>query len=137
MLHLLKLAVGCADPAALAERQAARALAEPPLRVWTRTWPRRAAEVTDGGSLFWVVAGAIRCRQRILAIEDGMWDDATPCAEIHVDPRLVPVEPRLMRPFQGWRYLAAQDAPADAAGDLATGNLPPRLLQDLRALGLG
>jgi hypothetical protein len=137
MLHLLKLAVGCADPAALAERQAARAAAEPPLRVGTRTWPRRAAEVTDGGSLYWVMAGAIRCRQRILAIEDGMWDDQTPCAEIHVDPRLVMVEPRLMRPFQGWRYLDAKDAPADAEDGPASGSLPPGLVLELRGLGLG
>ena len=135
MLHLIKLAVGCADPAALAERQAARAAAEPPLRGWTRTWPRRAAEVLDGGSLYWVVGGAIRCRQRILAIEEGMWDDTTPCAEIHVDPRLVPVEPRPMRPFQGWRYLAPAEAPPDGAAPSAAG-LPPRLLQELRALGL-
>lgn len=135
MLHLIKLAVGCADPAALAERQAARAAAEPPLRVWTRTWPRRAAEVLDGGSLYWVVGGAIRCRQRILAIEEGMWDDTTPCAELHVDPRLVPVEPRPMRPFQGWRYLEAAEAPPDAA-ETGSSGLPPRLLQDLRTLGL-
>jgi hypothetical protein len=135
MLHLIKLAVGCADPAALAARQAARAAAEPPLRVWTRTWPRRASEVLEGGSLYWVVGGAIRCRQRILAIEEGMWDDTTPCAEIHVDPRLVPVEPRPMRPFQGWRYLEPAEAPPDAAEAGATG-LPPRLLKDLRALGL-
>jgi hypothetical protein len=137
MLHLIKLAVGCADPAALAARQAARAAAEPPLRVWTRSWPRRAAEVTEGGSLYWVVAGAIRCRQRILSVEEGMWDDQTPCAEIHVDSRLVAVEPRLMRPFQGWRYLEAKDAPPDAPDDPAGAGLPPRLLQELRVLGLG
>jgi hypothetical protein len=136
MLNLLKLAVGCADPAALAERQAARAAADPPLRVWTRTWPRRAAEVTDGGSLYWVVGGAIRCRQRILAIEEGMWDDATPCAEIHVDPRLVPVEPRLMRPFQGWRYLEARNAPPDLTAEPPAARLPPGLAEELRALGL-
>ncbi|MCX7685127.1 MAG: DUF1489 domain-containing protein [Acetobacteraceae bacterium] len=133
----MKVAVGCADPAALAERQAARAAAEPPLRVWTRSWPRRAAEVLEGGSLYWVVGGAIRCRQRILAIEHGMWDDSTPCAEIHVDPRLVAVAPRPMRPFQGWRYLEAAEAPPDAEGAASAPGLPPRLLRELRALGLG
>jgi hypothetical protein len=136
MLHLVKLAVGCADPGALAERQAARAASEPPLRVWTRTWPRRAAEILDGGSLYWVVAGAIRCRQRILAIEPGMWDDTTPCAELHVDPRLVPVESRPMRPFQGWRYLDAKDAPADLQDTDVTARLPPGLAEELRTLGL-
>lgn len=136
MLHLVKLAVGCADPAALAARQAARAAAEPPLRVSTRTWPRRAAELVDGGSLYWVVAGAIRCRQRILAIEHGMWDDATPCAEIQVDPRLMPVEARPMRPFQGWRYLETADAPPDLRGPGSAAQLPPGLAEELRSLGL-
>ena len=136
MLNLVKLAVGCGDPAALAERQAARASAEPPLRVWTRTWPRRAAEVLDGGSLYWVVGGAIRCRQRILSIEQGMWDDTTPCAEIHVDPRLIAVETRPMRPFQGWRYLEARDAPPDLRQAAAAARLPPGLAEELRALGL-
>lgn len=136
MLNLLKLAAGCADPAALAERQATRAAADPPLRVWTRNWPRRAAEVTEGGSLYWVVSGAIRCRQRVLAIEHGMWNERIPCAEIHVDPRLVPVEPRLMRPFQGWRYLEARDAPPDLVAEAARLSLPPGLAEELRALGL-
>jgi hypothetical protein len=84
-----------------------------------------------------VVAGAIRCRQRILSVEEGMWDDQTPCAEIHVDSRLVAVEPRLMRPFQGWRYLEAKDAPPDAPDDPSGTGLPARLLQELRVLGLG
>lgn len=136
MLHLVKLAVGCADAAVLAQRQAARAAAEPPLRVWTRTWPRRTPELLDGGSLYWVVAGAIRCRQRILAIGQGMWDDTTPCAEIHVDPRLAPVEPRPMRPFQGWRYLDAKDAPPDLQHADSPARLPPGLAEQLRALGL-
>jgi hypothetical protein len=135
MLHLVKLAVGCADPAALAARQAARAALDPPLRVATRTWPRRAAEIVAGGSLYWVIGGAIRCRQRILGITEGRWDEATPCAEIAVDPTLVPVEPRPMRPFQGWRYLDPAEAPPDTAEATATG-LPPRLAAALRALGL-
>lgn len=135
MLHLVKLAVGCADTAALAARQAARAALDPPLRVATRTWPRRAGEILAGGSLYWVIGGAIRCRQRILGIAEGRWDDATPCAEIAVDPTLVPVVPRPMRPFQGWRYLDPAEAPPDAAEDTAAG-LPPRLAAELRALGL-
>ena len=31
---------------------------------------------------------------------------------LSLDQRIVPVEPRPYRPFQGWRYLAAKDAPA-------------------------
>ena len=32
---------------------------------------------------------------------------------LSLDQRIVPVEPRPYRPFQGWRYLAAKDAPRD------------------------
>ena len=42
-----------------------------------------------------------------------------------------------MRPFQGWRYLAAADAPRDigaADGDVAS--MPPEMVEELRSLGL-
>jgi hypothetical protein len=42
-----------------------------------------------------------------------------------------------MRPFQGWRYLEAKDAPPDALDGQAGTGLPARLLQELRVLGLG
>jgi hypothetical protein len=139
MLHLCKIAVGARDIAHLREIQAARAVAEPPLRHRTRNMPRRAAEVTDGGSLFWVVTGAMVVRQRILRIAPDAWDDGSACTGLVLDPVLVPVAARRMKPFQGWRYLEARDAPADlvAAGP-ADGEhaLPPALRQALRELRL-
>ena len=56
------------------------------------------------------------------------------------DPELVPVEMRPQKPFQGWRYLQPEAAPADlpADGPVAEGldALPPRLRRELRELGL-
>lgn len=135
----MKLAVGVKDPGHLAEIQRRRAKSDPPLRHQTRSFPKRAAALTDGGSIYWVITGAILLRQRILDVVEDRWDDGTNCAGLILDPTLVRVEARAMRPFQGWRYLAPDDAPADLpATGHASGieNLPATLRRDLRALAL-
>jgi hypothetical protein len=139
MLHLAKLAVGARDVADLREFQAERIKNRPPLRHRTRHFPRRSAEVVDGGSIYWVVAGAMIVRQRIVDIVNDKHDDGSACAALVLDPALVAVAGRLMRPFQGWRYLQPEDAPPDlarmprGAGEAA---LPPAMRRELRALGL-
>ncbi len=139
MLHMTKLAVGVRDIEHLRELQTERVLRTPPLRHRTRNAPRRRAEIVDGGSIYWVIAGAMVVRQRILEIIDDHWDDNTACAALILDPHLVPVAGRPTKPFQGWRYLQADDAPADLAiGPPARGeaDLPAALRQELRALCL-
>ncbi len=138
-LHIIKLAVGVRDVTHLREIQARRAVADPPLRHQTRMMPKRAAEVTAGGSLYWVIAGYVRLRQRILDIREDRWDDGTGCAGLVLDPALVPVAARPSKPFQGWRYLSAEAAPEDLReGAEADGldALPAGLREELRALGL-
>jgi hypothetical protein len=139
MLHLAKLAVGIRDLAHIAEVQAGRQRDRPPLRHLTRNFPRRAPEVIDGGSLYWVIAGTMLVRQRIRDIREDAWHDGTRCAALVLDPELVPLLGRPTKPFQGWRYLAAADAPPDRAAlpeAIGAEALPPRLRQDLEALGL-
>ena len=139
MIHLVKLAVGVKDPGHLAEIQRRRAAADPPLRHQTRSFPKRAAELTDGGSIYWVITGAVLVRQRVLDVTEDVWDDGTRCTGLVLDPTLVRVEARPMKPFQGWRYLAPDDAPADLPeGGRISGieDLPPALRRDLRALAL-
>ena len=63
-LHMIKLGVGVPDVEWL-ERRAAKG---GPLVVHTRMTPKRAAEIEDGGSLYWVVKGVIVCRQPVLDI---------------------------------------------------------------------
>ncbi len=139
-LHLIKLSVGPKDLPSLAEIQARRAVADPPLRHQTRSFPRRAAEILTGGSIYWVIAGWLQARQRILDIREESWEDGTSCAGLVLDPVLVPLVARQQKPFQGWRYLAPEAAPPDLAtgGPAAQGleALPPKLRDELRALGL-
>ena len=139
MLHLLKLCVGIRDIAHLREVQAARVKTDPPLRHRTRNFPRRADEVRAGGSLYWVIAGAIVVRQRVRDVIEDQWEDGTACAGIVLHRTLVPVVGRAIRPFQGWRYLDAADAPPDlvrSARARGEEELPAALRRELRALGL-
>jgi hypothetical protein len=134
MLHIAKLAVGVRDLPHLREIQAARAAAHPPLRHLTRNFPRRAEEIVGQGSLFWVMS----VRQRITGIEEARRDDGSPCTALLLDAKLIPVLPRPIKAFQGWRYLEAQDAPDDIIRGDATGvgRLPAGLLRELRELCL-
>lgn len=137
MLHLIKLCVGIRDVAHLRQVQAERLAADPPLLHRTRQWPKRAAEIIDGGSLYWVIAGQIQCRQRITDIRPDQRPDGSACAALLLDPALTLVEPRPMKPFQGWRYLKPEDAPAalDEAEE-GRGDLPLGLRLALRELCL-
>ena len=137
MLHLVKLAVGIRDIAHLADVQAVRAHTTPPLRHQTRQIPRRAADIVDGGSIYWVIAGAVVVRQRILDIIEDRWDDETSCAGLVLDPVLVPVSGTKMRPFQGWRYLAPDAAPPDLDQiEVVADEMPESLRRALQDLAL-
>ena len=127
----MKLAVGVRDLAHLRAIQAERAQVLPPLRHRTRNFPRRAEEIVPGGSIYWVISGVLAVRQHILKITEDAWDDGRPCAALILNPALVPVAPRLVKPFQGWRYLPGGDAPADLR-NVAPGRGDARLPETLR-----
>lgn len=139
MLHLIKLSVGPKDLADLQARFALRLARGERLVHQTRQFPRRADELLAGGSIYWVIGGAVRARQRLLAIEEQRWDDGQACAGLVLDEALIPVRPRPQKPFQGWRYLKPEDAPADLAGEGPSSgieDLPPALRRELEALAL-
>jgi hypothetical protein len=138
-VHILKLCVGADAVEDLIDWQRTRAAQGPdgqPRHV-TRMWPRRAAEVLNGGSLYWVFKGLVLARQRILRFDEVTRADGILRCGLVLDPLIVRTEPQPRRPFQGWRYLKPEDAPRDLPparkGD---DPLPPDLSAALADLGL-
>jgi hypothetical protein len=137
MVHLIKLSVGIRDVEHLRLVQRERAETEPPLRHRTRQSPKRAAEIINGGSIFWVIGGMIQCRQRILDIQPDRRPDGTACAALILDRTVVLVDGRPVKPFQGWRYLNRNDAPNDLGAEEGSDKgLPSGLRLALRELCL-
>jgi hypothetical protein len=142
-LHLIKLSVGAESIKDLdgwiKERlKKAKASGLPRRHVHiTRMTPKRDAELLDGGSIFWVIKGEILVRERLIAIEPFRDSAGISRCRLVMEPKLIPVSPRPMRAFQGWRYLDAKDAPADLGkrGD-GMAAMPEPMRKELRELGL-
>jgi hypothetical protein len=137
-LHLVKMAVGAADLEELRRFRAQRFAERGVSWVYTRNHPRRVEAVLDGGSLYWVVKGQIRARQRVSGFRSERDDNGRSYCLILTDPQLVPTLLRAFRPFQGWRYLLPSDVPKDAPGGLGGDftAMPDHMLTELRELGL-
>ncbi len=142
-VHLIKLCVGIASPdqlAAVQSERIARLEAVTGRRAaWhvTRRMPRRAAELCDGGSLYWIMGGYTRARQRITDIRATTDRAGRAACAIELDPVIVPVVPRARKPFQGWRYLAPENAPPDQAERPDdTPEMPDWMVAELSDLGL-
>lgn len=99
----------------------------------TRMFPKRRDELLAGGSMYWVVAGQIQVRQRILDLREVQTNDGRKCM-IVLDPDLFRTRLIVRKPFQGWRYLETNDAPADLEGGEGGEDLPIRA--ELAELGL-
>ena len=143
-LHLIKLAVGCDSVKELkgwvAERMKtakARGLPQRHIHV-TRMVPKRIDEILAGGSLYWVIRGEIAAREKILAIEPFRDRDGIGRCRLVMQPKVIPVAPRPMRPFQGWRYFTEDAALPDLTRSAADGvaAMPETMRRELRELGL-
>ena len=142
-LHLIKLSVGTDSIADLEQwieqklKEKKRRGQKPERIHTTRMLPKRANELLDGGSIYWVISGQIMCRENILAIRPFVDKDGIRRCRLVLDPKCVLVEPRPCRAFQGWRYLAARDAPRDL-DRVAPGaaKMPEAMRRELRDLGL-
>src|SRR5450631_2662526 len=142
-LHLIKLAVGCESIRELrswvAERmQIAKQKGLPRQHIHiTRMTPKRVEELLAGGSLYWVIRGEIAAREKILAIEPFRDKDGIGRCRLVMQPKVIAVLPRPMRPFQGWRYFAHSDVPQSLKSAVSgVAAMPEPLRRVLRDLGL-
>jgi hypothetical protein len=136
-LHLIKLCVGVDTIDELAKWQKHRLKTKKRLYHVTRFRPKLAREILDGGSIYWIMKGYVRVRQRITGFTDGVTKERGRVCFILLDPKLVPTQLQPRRPHQGWRYFKPEDAPRDLArGMKPAAAPPPKMAAELRALGL-
>ncbi|WP_371171304.1 DUF1489 family protein [Aliiroseovarius sp. 2305UL8-7] len=140
-INLVKLCVGAEKVEDLDAWQAMRmgqsGLPNP--RHVTRMWPKREAELLNGGSLYWVFKGFILARQSLVRLEEVIGDDGIRRCALVLDPNVVRTESQPRRAFQGWRYLTPEDAPRDLATGSANKNdtaLPHELAAALADIGI-
>lgn len=138
MLHLVKMCVGIALVEELVAWQQLRQRKDGMLQHVTRMTPRRGDELLNGGSIYWVIKGHIQVRQRLIELRPLTGNDGVARCALILEPKLVRTQPHPRRPFQGWRYLKAEDAPPDLAKGKAGGRnaMPPEMRAELMALGL-
>ena len=138
-LNIVKLSVGSENIAMLKEWQQAR---REQLKIKyslhiTRMWPQREKELLDGGSIYWVIKGAIQLRQRLIGFDEIIGADGIRRCGFKLDPELIPTTKALRRPFQGWRYLKSEDSPSDLSTNReADDDLPEDMQQTLARLGV-
>ena len=85
-VHLKKLSVGSSSLDALKARQSRLTTQGLPIIHPTRNWPRRAAELLDGGCLFWIIKGQICVRQPIADLIEVKRADGQPVCGIVLAP---------------------------------------------------
>ncbi|MFN4155472.1 MAG: DUF1489 family protein [Paracoccaceae bacterium] len=138
-IHILKLCVGADSVEDLLDWQASQRARWPKgcaVHV-TRMWPKRADEVLAGGSLYWVIKGVVLARQRIVGLEPVTGEDGISRCAIVLDAEVTRTQAVPRRPFQGWRYLEAKDAPPDLLpGREKEEALPPGLAEAMAEFGL-
>ena len=140
ILNLIKLCVGAESLEALQiwgkQRLIDRAKAGEEVCLFhtTRMHPKRAEELLDGGSLYWVIKGNIQARQRLTELRSIVDSEGIRRCKLILDNEIVPTEWQPRRAFQGWRYLPVDEAPQDL--DSANLSLPGHLRAELAELGL-
>ena len=138
-LNIIKLCVGAESVEDLAAWQAHHAghWAPGTAEHITRMWPKRSDEILAGGSLYWVIKGAVLARQRILALEPRTGGDGVARCALVLEAEIIRTEAAPRRPFQGWRYLVPGESPRDLPKGRALDDaLPPALAQALAEIGL-
>ena len=138
-LNIIKLSVGSENIAMLSQLQEERRAqlnVKYSLHI-TRMWPKRENELLNGGSIYWVIKGAIQLRQKLIGFDEIVGADGIRRCGFRLDPELIPTTKALRRPFQGWRYLKSEDCPSDLSTSRETDDdLPEEMQQSLARLGV-
>lgn len=141
-LHLVKLCVGIESAEQLQSyiehRQImalAAGLSDEQVHT-TRMVPTRIDELLDGGSLYWVIKGAIQVRQKLIDVRVYQDDNGRKQCDLVLEPHLVHTQLRPRRPFQGWRYLKPEDAPDDLQIAGPVTDIPEAMRKELQELCL-
>ncbi|MFA8388083.1 MAG: DUF1489 family protein [Pelagibaca sp.] len=138
-IHLIKLSVGSDSVEQIEDWQQNRSKQRANGHYFhlTRMWPKREAELLNGGSIYWVVKGLLQARQKIIGLEEIIGDDGIRRCGIVLEPELIRTATAPKRPFQGWRYLKPEDAPPDLGKSrLNDDTLPPELAGALAEIGV-
>jgi hypothetical protein len=142
-LHMIKLCVGADSIEDLRDWVSERAMTaiaaglEPHTIHTTRMMPKRVEDLLEEGSLYWVIKGQVLARQKLLDIRCVDGADGIQRCQLVLGPEVVETAPQPKRPFQGWRYLKAEDAPRDLIGmGESVLAMPEDLRRDLAELGL-
>ncbi|TYC65511.1 DUF1489 family protein [Stappia sp. BW2] len=141
-LHLVKLCVGADSVESLQawidfRMDNARKTGLPAETIHTtRMVPTRKEELLDGGSLYWVIKGKIQVRQHLIDIRPFTDQAGVKRCDLVMEPRLILTQFQPKRPFQGWRYLKVEDAPADLKAGGAAQAMPEDMRRDLTELCL-
>ena len=142
-LHLIKLCVGCDSVKELDEwireklrDRKKRGLSREHMHK-TRMVPKRADELRDGGSLYWVIRGEVMCRQRLLDVRPFVDKGGIGRCHLVLGPEVIETSVQPKRAFQGWRYYPEDDRPRDlhTLGE-GIAEMPADLRLELSELGL-
>jgi len=135
-VHMIKLCVGPDNVEELALRQNLRKKQMNEVFHVTRMYPRRAKELIQNGSIYWVIKGLVQVRQRIIDIQKFRDAEGVCRCKLFFDPKLTQVHYQPRRAFQGWRYLEPEDAPPDMVIHQDEDALPDKLRKELLELCL-
>ncbi len=141
-IHLVKIAVGIKSIDDLKEVQVerirrAKELGDATkLRHLTRNTPRRRNDVLENGSIYWIIKGYIRARQRIIGLDQVVGKNGKSRCALVLDPLLIKTVLMPHKPIQGWRYMDAQAVPNDLIEGEIESSLPLSMAEELRSLGL-
>ena len=144
-VDLIKLVVGIETLDDFAKHQAGENHefeGRPANVIYTRNRPRQEDDILHtGGSVYRVIKGKIRCRQKILGFDDYIGRDGKKRCLIYMNPEIIETYHVPHRPFQGWRYLKNENRPKDI-GPYTIGQetppdeMPAEMAEELRKAGL-